>query len=181
MPPVKRGHVLRRFSLAPEDFRQLRSPGSRREAILRPDGSGPSRKRTTGCGFTSPCRPAHMPPPFCANLPDSHSGWLNPKPKEVAMQRQLISSGSPFEKPIGFSRAVRVGNAITVSGTAPIAPGGGTAYPGDLYRQTRPASKSSRMPSKKPAAAWRMSPHPHHAGRHQPLAGGGQGPWQVLR
>ena len=53
------------------------------------------------------------------------------------MQRQLISSGSPFEKPIGFSRAVRVGNTIAVSGTAPIAPGGGTAYPGDLYRQTR--------------------------------------------
>jgi len=53
------------------------------------------------------------------------------------MERQVISSGSPFEKPIGFSRAVRVGNAIAVSGTAPIAPGGGTAYPGDLYRQTR--------------------------------------------
>lgn len=52
------------------------------------------------------------------------------------MQRQLISSGSPFEKPIGFSRAVRVGNTIAVSGTAPIAPGGGTAYPGNLYRQT---------------------------------------------
>jgi enamine deaminase RidA (YjgF/YER057c/UK114 family) len=53
------------------------------------------------------------------------------------MKRQLVSSGSPFEKPIGFSRAVRVGNVIAVSGTAPIAPGGGTAYPGDLYRQTR--------------------------------------------
>jgi len=53
------------------------------------------------------------------------------------MPRQLISSGSPFEKSIGFSRAVRVGNTIAVSGTAPIAPGGGTAYPGDLYRQTR--------------------------------------------
>lgn len=52
------------------------------------------------------------------------------------MARQLISSGSPFEKPIGFSRAVRIGNTIAVSGTAPIAPGGGSAYPGDLYRQT---------------------------------------------
>lgn len=52
------------------------------------------------------------------------------------MPRQLISSGSPFEKPIGFSRAVRMGNTIAISGTAPIAPGGGTAYPGDLYRQT---------------------------------------------
>jgi enamine deaminase RidA (YjgF/YER057c/UK114 family) len=53
------------------------------------------------------------------------------------MPRQLISSGSPFEKPIGFSRAVRIGSTIAVSGTAPIAPGGGTAYPGDLYRQTQ--------------------------------------------
>jgi enamine deaminase RidA (YjgF/YER057c/UK114 family) len=52
------------------------------------------------------------------------------------MARQLVSSGSPFEKPIGFSRAVREGNFIAVSGTTPIAPGGGTAYPGDLYRQT---------------------------------------------
>lgn len=53
------------------------------------------------------------------------------------MPRQLIRSGSPFEDSIGFSRATRVGNTIAVSGTAPIAPGGGTAYPGDLYRQTR--------------------------------------------
>lgn len=53
------------------------------------------------------------------------------------MQKQLIRSGSPFEKPIGFSRAVRVGDTIAVSGTAPIASDGNTAYPGDLYRQTR--------------------------------------------
>ena len=53
------------------------------------------------------------------------------------MSGQRISSGSPFEKSIGFSRAVRQGNIIAVSGTAPIAPGGGTAYPGDLYRQTQ--------------------------------------------
>ena len=53
------------------------------------------------------------------------------------MPRQLISSGSPYEKPIGFSRAVRTDKTITVSGTAPIAPNGSTAYAGDLYRQTR--------------------------------------------
>jgi enamine deaminase RidA (YjgF/YER057c/UK114 family) len=53
------------------------------------------------------------------------------------MQRKLVSSGSPYEKSIGFSRAVRVGNIITVSGTAPIAPGGGTAAVGDLYGQTK--------------------------------------------
>ncbi len=52
------------------------------------------------------------------------------------MQRQNISSGSPFEKPIGFSRAVRMGDRIVVSGTAPIAADGTTAYPGDMYQQT---------------------------------------------
>ena len=52
------------------------------------------------------------------------------------MHRQIISSGSPFEKPIGFSRAVRIGNRVAVSGTAPIAADGTTAYPGDMYRQT---------------------------------------------
>jgi enamine deaminase RidA (YjgF/YER057c/UK114 family) len=53
------------------------------------------------------------------------------------MKRLNISSGSPFEKPIGFSRAVRIGNIIAVAGTAPIAPDGTTSYPGDLYKQTK--------------------------------------------
>ena len=35
--------------------------------------------------------------------------------------RKLISSGSPFEAQIGFSRAVRVGSLVAVAGTAPIA------------------------------------------------------------
>ena len=52
------------------------------------------------------------------------------------MDRKLVSSGSAYEPKIGFSRAVRVGQHIMVSGTAPIAPGGGTASPGDPYAQT---------------------------------------------
>jgi enamine deaminase RidA (YjgF/YER057c/UK114 family) len=51
--------------------------------------------------------------------------------------RQLVSSGSPYEPKIGFSRAVRIGPFVAVSGTAPIAPDGGVASPGDLYGQTR--------------------------------------------
>lgn len=51
--------------------------------------------------------------------------------------RKLIRSGSPFESRIGFSRAVRIGPYVAVSGTAPIAPDGGVAAPGDLYGQTK--------------------------------------------
>jgi enamine deaminase RidA (YjgF/YER057c/UK114 family) len=38
--------------------------------------------------------------------------------------RQRVASGSPYEATIGFSRAVRVGKRILVSGTAPIWPDG---------------------------------------------------------
>jgi enamine deaminase RidA (YjgF/YER057c/UK114 family) len=38
--------------------------------------------------------------------------------------RQRITSGSPFEPRIGFSRALRVGNRVLVSGTAPVWPDG---------------------------------------------------------
>lgn len=40
------------------------------------------------------------------------------------MTRQLVSSGSPFEGTIGFSRAVRVGDRVVVAGTAPVWPDG---------------------------------------------------------
>jgi len=50
--------------------------------------------------------------------------------------RQIVSSGSHLEEPIGFSRACRVGNMISVSGTAPIKDGD-TAFAGDVYGQTK--------------------------------------------
>ena len=53
------------------------------------------------------------------------------------MQRKNVSSGSKFEKPIGFSRAVRIGEMIAVSGTAPLLADGSTASKGDVYRQTK--------------------------------------------
>ena len=53
------------------------------------------------------------------------------------MERKLISSRSLYEPKIGFSRAVRVGPHIAVSGTAPLAEGGAVACPGDLYGQTK--------------------------------------------
>jgi len=50
--------------------------------------------------------------------------------------RKNVSSGSPLEQSIGFSRACRVGNLISVSGTAPIKNGETTCL-GDVYGQTK--------------------------------------------
>ena len=40
-------------------------------------------------------------------------------------ERQRIASGSPYEPVIGFSRAVRAGARVLVSGTGPVMPDGG--------------------------------------------------------
>jgi enamine deaminase RidA (YjgF/YER057c/UK114 family) len=40
------------------------------------------------------------------------------------MERRRIRSGSPYEEPIGFSRALRVGDRVVVAGTAPVWPDG---------------------------------------------------------
>lgn len=52
------------------------------------------------------------------------------------MARRLISSGSPYEPVVGYSRAVRVGDHVFVAGTAPIMPDGADP-PADAYGQAR--------------------------------------------
>ena len=49
--------------------------------------------------------------------------------------RIRVTSGSPFEASIGFSRAVRAGNRVLVSGTAPVWPDG--SCPPDVRVQAR--------------------------------------------
>ncbi len=50
---------------------------------------------------------------------------------------QRVFSGAPWESRVGYCRALRAGDAIFVTGTAPVAEGGGVHAPGDAYEQTR--------------------------------------------
>ena len=51
--------------------------------------------------------------------------------------RQFVPAAGPWAPVVGYSRAVRVGNAVHVAGTTSVAPEGGIAYAGDPYRQAQ--------------------------------------------
>jgi len=53
------------------------------------------------------------------------------------MTRRNISSGSPREDTVGYSRAVRVGNPIEVAGTTAVNERGEVVGPNDPYLQAR--------------------------------------------
>jgi len=61
------------------------------------------------------------------------------------MERKLISSGSPYEDIVGFSRAVRVGPYISIGGTAPMDANGKIVGVGDIGMQTKQCYEIIKM------------------------------------
>ena len=52
------------------------------------------------------------------------------------MNFQRAFSGAPWEDSVGYCRALRAGNTIYVTGTAPVDPDGDVSSPGEAYPQT---------------------------------------------
>ena len=82
---------------------------------------------------------------------------IRTRPTQRLLDVKRVSSGSPLEGQIGFSRAVRGGNFIAVAGTAPIPSDSSKVDTWSVYDQTVCVSRLCARRSRRREDNWRTS------------------------